>query len=143
MISFRGDAWKFYLKLKETNKTGNDVNELKELTELQEIENFYERFNDATLIKIRYRMLKELKGSGIIPIFVTTIPWLLFIFSKQLQALLFNDGSKLWLAFVLVYVTMLFFSVIVHFREQAWANVHKEMIEDILDRRKEKSEDND
>lgn len=137
MVTFRGDAWKFYLKLKETKKKGKNINELKELTELEEMKHFYEGFTDDTLRKIRYRMLKELKGSGIIPIFVTTIPWLLFIFSKQLQAFLFRDGSHLWLAFALVYVTLLFFSVIIHFREQAWANVNTEMIEDILEKRKE------
>lgn len=130
--SFRGDAWKFYLKLKKTTQSGKEINHLQEISELEEIYQFYNHLDSHLLRKIRYRMLKEKKGSGMIPIFVTAIPWLLFIFSKQLQGFLFKDGGYLWLIFGLVYLTILISSVIIHFRENAWANVHTEIIEDIL-----------
>ncbi|OIJ16811.1 hypothetical protein BKP37_04575 [Anaerobacillus alkalilacustris] len=135
MITFRGDAWKFYCKLRRTKKKGRNLNELKELNELDEIQTFYETIEDRALINIRYRMLKEKKGSGMIPVFVSAIPWLLFIFSKQLQQWLFQEGAYLWVVFIILYVFILLTSVIVHFRENAWAHVHTEMIEDILSKR--------
>lgn len=135
MASFRGDAWRFYQKLVSTKQKGDKIDELKEIVELKEIEDFYETLDDSTLMKIRYRMMKEKKGSGIIPIFVSSVPWLLFIFSKQLQTVLFKNGGYLWVGFVFLYIITLIFSVIVHFRENAWAYVHTKMIEDILKRR--------
>ncbi|MBU8907576.1 hypothetical protein KH400_13255 [Desertibacillus haloalkaliphilus] len=135
MFSLRGDAWKFYQKLRRTERNGDSVKQLNEIKEIEEIQSFYVTLDDDTLHNIRYRMLKEKEGSGMIPIFVTSIPWLLFIFSKQLQQLLFEGGTYLWLVFIFIYVTVLFFSVIIHFRENAWANVHIELIGDVLKRR--------
>ncbi len=142
MISFRGDAWKFYLKLKRTQCSGEHIEQLKEITEIEEIQKFYEALGDRLLMKIRYRMVKEKKGSGMVPILVSTIPWLLFIFSKQLQGVLFRDGSYLWALFAFFYLAILISSVIVHFRENAWANVHTEIIDDILSERRERRGEN-
>ncbi|MDX5476804.1 MAG: hypothetical protein LPK00_14820, partial [Bacillaceae bacterium] len=76
--------------------------------------------------------------SGIIPIFVTAVPWFLFLFSKQLQHILFEEGSSHWLIiFVIVYFVTLTLSVVLHFREKAWAAFHLEIIQDILEERKE------
>jgi hypothetical protein len=131
MLSLRGDAHKFYLRLKRSKKQ-QAIDECKELAEIEEIQTFYTEMDSRTLNKIQYRMVKEKNGSGIIPIFISAGPWLLFIFSKQLQRFLFKEGSLLWIGFVLVYMTTLTVSVIVHFREKAWASVHIEIIQDIL-----------
>lgn len=131
MFSLRGDAHKFYLRLRQSKKE-QAINTCKELVEIEEIQTFYTEMDSSTLNKIQYRMVKEKNGSGIIPIFISAGPWLLFIFSKQLQEFLFQEGSLLWIAFVFVYMTILTMSVIVHFREKAWASVHIEIIQDIL-----------
>ncbi|MET3698229.1 hypothetical protein SAMN05877753_10884 [Bacillus oleivorans] len=137
MFSFRGDAHKFYLKLKKLNRTHLRYGENRELKEIREIQDFYKGIETQTLLDIYYKMIKEKNGSGIIPIFVSAGPWLLFIFSKQLQELLFKDGSMLWLTFIVVYVTTLIMSVILHFHEKAWASLHIEIIQDILKSREE------
>lgn len=82
-------------------------------------------------------MIKEKQGSGIIPIFVTSIPWFFFLFSKQLQEFLFKEGSLLFLLFGIFYMLTLTISVVVHFREKAWAALHIEMIQDIVGERGE------
>ena len=132
MFSLRGDAHKFYVKLKKSNPTHLRYDQYKELKEIREIQEFYQSIETETLIDIYYKMIKEKNGTGIIPIFVSAGPWLLFIFSKQLQELLFKDGSLLWLTFIILYVTVLTISVILHFHEKAWASLHIEVIQDIL-----------
>ncbi|HWO74936.1 MAG TPA: hypothetical protein VNM69_03340 [Bacillus sp. (in: firmicutes)] len=132
MLSFRGDAHKFYVKLKNSNHTHLRYDQNRELKEIREIQDFYETIETKTLIDIYYKMVKEKNGSGIIPIFVSAGPWLLFIFSKQLQEFLFKDGSMLWLTFIILYVTILSLSVMLHFHEKAWASLHIEVIQDIL-----------
>lgn len=135
MFSLRGDAHKLYLKLKKKAKEDSRLETNKELKEINDIQQFYEMTESSILKKIYYRMLKEKNGSGIVPIFVTAIPWFLFLFSKQLEHLLFHDGSYLWLFFGLVYLSVLTLSVTIHFREKAWASVHLEMIKDIIKKR--------
>lgn len=127
----RGDAHKLYRQLKTTTS----VHTRTDLQETKEIVQFYQSIDTDTLRLIYYRMIKEKNGSGIIPILVTAIPWLLFLFSTQLQNLLFKDGSNLWILFVAIYVSMLIISVILHFREKAWAALHIKMIQDILEKR--------
>lgn len=140
MFSFRGDAWKFYIKLRKTSLAGKELNQLPEMSELENIKQFYAVLDRSTLQKIRYRMLKEKSGSGIIPLFVTTIPWLLFIFAKQLTKVLFQNGSHLWMAFIILYLSLLIVGVILHFREKAWAAVHVEIIDDLLEEHKHEHE---
>lgn len=134
-MAFRGDAHKLYIKLSKANKQDESLRQVKELTEIQEIRAFYQTIETATLQLIYYRMIKEKQGSGIIPIFVTSIPWFFFLFSKQLQEFLFKEGSLLFLLFGIFYMVTLTISVIVHFRENAWAAVHIEIIQDIVDER--------
>ncbi|WP_391557807.1 hypothetical protein [Robertmurraya sp.] len=134
-MAFRGDAHKLYIKLSKANKQDEPLRQAKELTEIQEIRAFYQTIETATLQLIYYRMIKEKQGSGIIPIFVTSIPWFFFLFSKQLQEFLFKEGSLLFLLFGIFYMVTLTISVIVHFRENAWAAVHIEIIQDIVDER--------
>ncbi|AYA74776.1 hypothetical protein DOE78_04530 [Bacillus sp. Y1] len=134
-MAFRGDAHKLYIKLSKANKQEEPLRQVKELTEIQEIRAFYQTIETATLQLIYYRMIKEKQGSGIIPIFVTSIPWFFFLFSKQLQEFLFKEGSLLFLLFGIFYMVTLTISVIVHFRENAWAAVHIEIIQDIVDER--------
>ncbi|MGI8387294.1 hypothetical protein [Robertmurraya sp. P23] len=134
-MAFRGDAHKLYIKLTKTNKQDEPLRQVKELTEIQEIRAFYQTIETATLQLIYYRMIKEKQGSGIIPIFVTSIPWFFFLFSKQLQEFLFKEGSLLFLLFGIFYMVTLTISVIVHFRENAWAAVHIEIIQDIVGER--------
>lgn len=132
MFSLRGDAHKFYLRLRKKKVNQQSIEQCKELAEIEEIQTFYEEIDSRTLNNIQYRMVKEKNGSGIIPVFISAGPWLLFIFSKQLQRFLFKEGSMLWAAFVVMYLTTLTVSVIVHFQEKAWAAVHIEIIQDIL-----------
>lgn len=136
-LAFRGDAHKLYIKLSKVNNQDEPLRQVKELKEIQEIRLFYQTIETATLQLIYYRMIKEKQGSGIIPIFVTSIPWFFFLFSKQLQEFLFKEGSFLFLLFGIFYMVTLTISVIVHFRENAWAAVHIEIIQDIVAERKE------
>ena len=132
MFSLRGDAHKIYLQVKKHSTKENSFEHITELSEIEEIRDLYQSIDSKTLKLIYYRMIKEKNGSGIIPIFVTSIPWLLFLFSHQLQQFLFKKGSLLWVIFGIVYIVMLTFSVILHFREKAWAAFHTEIIQDIL-----------
>ncbi|MGV3466357.1 MAG: hypothetical protein ACO1OT_13820 [Heyndrickxia sp.] len=127
MFSLRGDAHKIYLQLKQ-----NGVSKAKFLNEVKEVKDFYKSIDSDTLTLIYYRMIKERNASGIIPLFVSSIPWLLFLFATQLQKFLFQDGSKLWAIFGLLYLLILVISVLLHFREKAWAAFHMAIIEDIL-----------
>jgi hypothetical protein len=132
MVSFRGDAHKFYLKLKKEKKKGKELEQLKELKELREIRHFYRSLDTSTLWNIHNWILKEKNGSGLIPILVTAIPWVLFIFGNQVQEFFKNDEGYLWLLFVILYLTAVTISVNIHFREKAWATVHSRIIEDII-----------
>ncbi|ADU30499.1 hypothetical protein [Evansella cellulosilytica] len=132
MFSLRGDAHKFYLKLKKEVRKGRKISNLKEIQELKEIYKFYSPLDTLTLKNIHFRMTKEKTGSGLIPILVSTIPWILFIFSNQVQSFFENDDSYMWLLFVGIYILGVTFSVAVHFREKAWATVHMQMIEEVI-----------
>ncbi|UOQ95547.1 hypothetical protein MUO14_11855 [Halobacillus shinanisalinarum] len=131
---FRGDAHKFYIKLKKTYERSHSFNKIEAIREVTEIQHFYLTIDSDTLEKILYRMIKEKNGSGIIPIFVSTGPWLLFLFSEQLQKFIFSNGILPWgVVFVLSYIVILTMSVILHFREKAWASFHIAIIKDILE----------
>ncbi|MFD2682000.1 hypothetical protein [Bacillus seohaeanensis] len=136
MFSLRGDAHKIYLHLKKAANDGRSFKQMKELIEVKKIQAFYQSIDSDTLKIIYYRMIKEKNGSGIIPIFVTAVPWFLFLFSNQLQQLLFKEGSKLWVVFGIVYMLILTTTVVLHFREKAWAAFHIKIIQDTLDERK-------
>jgi hypothetical protein len=136
MISLRGDAHKIFLQLKKHANTDPEFKHMKKLKEIEEIQNFYNSIDNATLKKVYYRMIKEKNGSGIIPILISSAPWLFFLFSKQLQDFLFKDGSWLWVLFVFVYIIVLTWSVFLHFHEKSWATVHIEIIKEILKERK-------
>jgi hypothetical protein len=138
MLSFRGDAHKIYLQLKKAIHNGDSIKNMKELKEIESIQNLYYSLDSDQLELIYYRMIKEKNGSGIIPIFVSSVPWLLFLFSKPLMDILFKNGSMLWALFGSVYLLILTLSVILHFREKAWAAFHMEIIQDILKERKMK-----
>ncbi|KAA0547217.1 hypothetical protein FZW96_14065 [Bacillus sp. BGMRC 2118] len=136
MLSFRGDAHKLYKKLTKIHTNETPLKQQKELVEIQEILTFYESHETSTLKLIYYRMIKEKQASGVIPIFVTSVPWFFFLFSKQLQEFLFRDGSLHFLIFGFFYMVTLTVSVILHFREKAWASVHVEIIQNIMEQRK-------
>ncbi len=140
MFSLRGDAHKVYLKLKKAAHHNQPAEEIDELAEMEEIWQLYLTLDSPTLRKVYYRMTKEKNGSGVIPILVSALPWLFFLFSQRLQQFLFRDGSWLWIIFVLLYVFILIPSVFLHFREQSWASVHIEIIQDILKDREKKPE---
>ncbi|MDY0395148.1 hypothetical protein RWE15_12865 [Virgibacillus halophilus] len=70
------------------------------IQEAAEIYHYYTEIESSTLQMIRYRMIKEKNGAGVIPVLVAAIPWLLFLFSKQLQEFLFQEGSLWWLLFL-------------------------------------------
>lgn len=135
MFSLRGDAHKVFLRLKKTMDQGHSVKHMKELIEIEEMQNLYRALDSSVLRLIYYRMTKEKNGSGIIPIIVSSVPWLMLLFSKQLSEYLFHDGSWLWLIFSCLYVFAVAGTVILHFREKAWAAFHMEIIKDILKER--------
>ncbi|QGQ47026.1 hypothetical protein [Metabacillus sediminilitoris] len=139
MTLFRGDAHKFFLKLKETTINQHSLDELSELIEIAEIQSFYQNLNSSTLKRVYYRVLKEENGMGMIPIFISAGPWVLFLFSKQLQELLFKNGVMPFFIFITIYLLILVVSVILHFREKAWAAIHATIIKDILTERKAES----
>ena len=131
MFSFRGDAHKIYLTLKgQKNIHANE-----KLKETAEIKSFYESLDSKTLKLIHYRMIKEQNGMGIIPIFVTSIPWLLFLFSSKIQEVLLKNGSLPLMIFIFLYLVLLTISTIFHFKEKAWAAFHIEIIMDVLGER--------
>lgn len=141
MFSFRGDAHRIYLHLKKASNHNISYSSIKELGETEEIVKFYRSLNNSTLKLIFYRMMKEKNGSGIIPIFVTAIPWFFFLFSQQLQELLFESSNPLWIYFITLYLLILTVSVILHFREKAWAAFHIEIIQDIIRERERRQGD--
>ncbi|OIK15739.1 hypothetical protein BIV60_08285 [Bacillus sp. MUM 116] len=136
MFSFRGDAHKIYLQLKKASNDDPSFKEIKRLLEIGEIQNFYHSIDTETLKRIYYCMVKEKNGSGMIPILVSTIPWLLVIFAKQLQDFVFQDHSMVWAIFAIISLIILLYSVIIHFYEKSWAAVHIEIIQAILKERK-------
>lgn len=129
----RGDAHKIYLELQKSP----DKNANKKLSEVATIKSFYESLDEETLKLAYYRMIKEQNGTGIIPIYVTSIPWLLFLFSNKVQEYLFQDGKMLWAGvFITLYLILLTLSTFMHFREKAWAALHIEIISDVLEEKK-------
>ncbi|MBS4214761.1 hypothetical protein [Neobacillus rhizophilus] len=140
MFSFRGDAHKIYLKLKKAWNNEQSFQSVKEIHQVEQIQNFYLSIDSPALKKIYLSMIKEKNGSGIIPLLVSSGPWLLLLFSEQLHKFLFKEGSVLWVYFVLAYAFILTISVILHFHEKSWASVHIEIIQEILQERKEKSQ---
>ncbi|SHG61700.1 hypothetical protein [Ornithinibacillus halophilus] len=134
MFSFRGDAHKLYLHLR--NAQGN-VNDIKFIRETNEIRTFYQTLDTDTLRLIYYRTMKEKNGSGIIPIFATAIPWLLFLLANPLEEFLFSDGNLKWIIFIIIYLIILTISLLFHFKERAWAVLHAEIIQDIIVERKD------
>ncbi|MDR7000238.1 hypothetical protein [Neobacillus niacini] len=136
MFSLRGDAHKIYLQLKKASRDDPSFTEIKRLLELEEIQHFYHSIDTETLKRIYYCMVKEKNGSGMIPILVSTIPWLLVIFAKQLQDFVFQDHSMVWAIFAIISLIILLYSVIIHFYEKSWAAVHIEIIQAILNERK-------
>jgi len=129
-LVFRGDAHKLYSKLNKIQSI--EFIQTKELSEVQEIRSFYRTVSTDLLKLVYYRMIKEKNGSGIIPIFVTAIPWFIFLFSSKLQEFLFREGGLLWLPFSIIYICILIISVVLHFREKAWAGLHIEIIQDVI-----------
>src|SRR5699024_7305262 len=107
MFSFRGDAHKIYLELRDQP----DVKQHKDIQETEKIKTYYETLDSEALQLVYYRMIKEQGGMGIIPIFVTAVPWVLFLFSDKVQAVLFINGSFLWAIFILIFFLIFFFVV--------------------------------
>lgn len=136
MFSLRGDAHKIYLQLKGHSLKNQDFKYMKKLKEIEEIQSFYNSIDSSTLKQVYYCMVKEKNGSGIIPILVSSIPWLVFMFTEPITEILFKkDGSILWILFVLFYILILITSVFFHFHENSWASVHIEIIQEILKKR--------
>ncbi|MFC4620022.1 hypothetical protein ACFO4N_15015 [Camelliibacillus cellulosilyticus] len=131
MPTFRGDAHKFYLKIRETVMKGKAVTSLPEIKEIESIDQFYRQLNREALTMIRYRMLKEKDGNGMIPILISALPWLGFLLSKQLQTLLMKNGFYV-LTFLILYTVVTTISVIIHYKEKAWAAIHIAMIDRYL-----------
>lgn len=133
-FSTRGDAHKLYLLLKRMPK--EDIKKSPYLKETHAIKTFYQSLDSETLQLISYQIAKEKNGIGIIPIYATSIPWLLFLFANPLESFLFSNGSLYWMVFAVLYLILLSIALILHFKEKAWAEVHTEIIRDILARRK-------
>jgi len=130
---FRGDVHKIYCHLK---KQPDNIPDSKYLKEMKEVLDFYQSIDSDTLKLIFYRLVKEKNGSGMIPVYLSSIPFLFLIFSNNLQELLFSRGSKYLVVFIVIYLGGITFSLFLHSREKAWAASHIEMIQDILTERK-------
>ncbi|MFC7392940.1 hypothetical protein [Scopulibacillus cellulosilyticus] len=138
MMTFRGDAHKFYLKLKKTVSNDKEISNLPEIKEIRSIDHFYDQLGDTDLTMIRYRMLKEKDGNGIIPILISALPWLGFLLSKQLQTFLMKSYLYIFI-FLVLYTVITIASIIVHYREKAWAAIHIDIIDHKLKQRREKN----
>lgn len=134
-FSTRGDAHKLYLRLREM--APGDITKSHYLKETGEIKEFYQSLDSDTLQLIYYQVAKEKGGIGIIPIFATAIPWLLVLFSKPLEDYIIGNGNMNWMIFGTIYLMILTVSLIFHFKENAWAVVHSEIIKDILEERRD------
>ncbi len=134
MDLFRGDAHKIYCHLK---KNPDNIPNSKYLKEMKEVRDFYQSIASDILKLIFYRLIKEKNGSGMIPVYVSSIPFLFLIFSNSLQKHLFAQGNRYWLIFIVIYLGGITFSLFLHFREKAWAASHIEIIQDILTERKD------
>ena len=134
-MSFRGDAHKLYLKLNSIYNKDDSINHVQELQEVQGIRAFYQKIDTDSLRLVYYRMIKEKNGSGIIPLYVSSIPWFIILFSNKIQDFLFRDGGLLWVPFCIIYLLILTISILIHFREKAWASLHIEIIQDIIGER--------
>ena len=134
-MSFRGDAHKLYLKLNSIYNKDDSINHVQELQEVQGIQTFYQKIDTDSLRLVYYRMIKEKNGSGIIPLYVSSIPWFIILFSNKIQDFLFRDGGLLWVPFCIIYLLVLTVSILIHFREKAWASLHIEIIQDIIGKR--------
>ena len=135
MNLFRGDAHKIYLQLRKNPDT---IRDSKYIKDLKEVRDFYESIESDILKLIFYRLIKEKNGSGMIPIYVSSIPFLFLIFSQHLQKILFVEGTRNWMIFIVCYIVGITFSLFLHFREKAWAASHIEIIQDILKERGDK-----
>jgi len=120
----------------QLRKNRDSIHDSKYLKELYEVRKFYESLDRDVLQLIYYRLIKEKNGSGMIPIFVSSIPFLFLIFSQHLQKILFQEGTRNWMIFIVCYITGITAALFFHFRENAWASSHIEMIKDILEERK-------
>lgn len=109
-----------------------EIKKSRYLQETKAIKEFYQTLDKETLQLIYYQIAKEKNGTGIIPIFATAIPWLLFLFANPLESFLFQDGSSYWIIFAFLYLVLLSISLILHFKEKAWAVVHVKIIQEIL-----------
>lgn len=129
----RGDAHKLYLRLRQMPAA--DMKKSRYLKETAEIKKFYQSLESDTLRLIYYQVVKEKGGIGIIPILTSSVPWLLLFFAKPLEEVLFRQGNSNWIIFALIYLILITISLVLHFKENAWAVVHTEIIRDILEER--------
>lgn len=112
-----------------------DIKKSRYLKETAGIKEFYQSLDSETLQLIYYQIAKEKNGIGVIPIFSSAVPWLLVLLANPLENFLFHDGNSNWLIFAVIYLIILTISLILHFKEKAWAVVHSEIIRDILSKR--------
>ncbi|WP_216829664.1 hypothetical protein [Alkalihalobacterium elongatum] len=133
MEQFRGDAHKFYKKIKKAANKQYPVKKLREIDEIYKIQKFYESLPLNELKMIQYRMIKEQNGSGTFPLLISILPWLGLIFSKQIQET--AEGNLLFIFIFLSFFTCFaIIFILLHYREQAWASVHTEILKDIIKR---------
>ncbi|WP_096199139.1 hypothetical protein [Bacillus sp. FJAT-45350] len=139
MFTLRGDVHRIYLKIRRAVHKKEPIAKLKMMHEIDNIKDFYNTLSEDELRLIRYRFIKEKNGAGTIPILVSTIPWLGLIFSKQIQGFAEKNLHIIILA-LLIYTSITIASILVHYREQAWASVHHEIIENLLQEYSEERE---
>lgn len=133
-LLLRGDAHRFYVKIKQAKERNQNIHELREMKEMEQIVQTYQRMSRQELKKIRYRLEKETQGNGMIPVLVSSLPWLLFIFSKQFHSWMAKTGGDyFWMILFLLFTVIIVFSIILHYRERAWAGVHIVILDDLLE----------
>ncbi|WP_209124527.1 hypothetical protein [Alkalihalobacillus sp. BA299] len=132
MEQFRGDAHKFYKKIKNIIAKKQTIHNLSEINEINTIQTFYETLPLNELKLIHYRMIKEQNGSGMIPVLISILPWLGLIFSKQIQKVADNNIYFIFL-FLTFFTLFALIFILLHYREKAWASLHIEIIKDIME----------
>lgn len=104
---------------------------LRELDDLRAMRRFYDSLSADDRRLLRARMKKEARGIGMIPVALSTLPLLTFVFARQLerQVALVQDRA-LWLlaaAFVLGLAALY-----IHHRQRALATLHLTLLDDAI-----------
>lgn len=128
MAVFAGDAHRFYRRLRQRYPSGA-IGGVKELDHLRQIRQFYDAMDAGDRRLLHAWLKKERQGIGMIPLALTSIIWFSFMFGKQIEKTVTDGWPFGWIGLLGIWVTVVLTAVYVHFREQAWTELHISLIE--------------